>query len=463
MRKQTNHIEIVGKKEGMVQKEFLSDFINISSYQTIVYLAILFVCFIGIRFSEKKKVKFSKRMLIGTLAGLCLGLLVQLIAGFPEKPLEIHWVKEVSAWYSFVGNGYMDFLKMLVIPLVFISILRVIMNMEEDNVGTIAGKAIGMLVGTTLIAAIIGSVLAFVFQVGNGIQTEGTEASISEMKSILVTIRGLFPSNIVKSMAEGNVISVVIFASFIGVAIRRQKKKYEDIILPFMKWVEASYKIILSVAMTIIKFMPYGMIALLSNTIISQGVHVLVSVSKFIFVLYLGMILMFFVHMLIAWTKGVKPSRFLKGGFKPLMLAFTSRSSLGTLPVLIETLSEEFEVEEGIASFVGSLGSNMGMNGCAGIYPAMVAVMLAQITGTPMDMGFFIMLAIVIVVSSFGIAGIPGAATLSVSVVISGMGMGEFFPLIGAIIAVDPILDMGRTCLNVSGTMVSAIVTGKEK
>lgn len=447
----------------MVQKEFLSNFINISSYQTVVFLVILFVCFVGIRFSEKKKVKFSKRMLIGTLAGLCLGLFVQLIAGFPQKPLEVRWLNEVYSWYSFVGNGYMDFLKMLVIPLVFISIVRVIMNMEEDKVGKIAGKAIGMLVGTTLIAAIIGSVLAFVFQVGNGIQTEGTEVAIGEMNSILVTIRGLFPSNIVKSMAEGNVIAVVIFASFIGVAIRRQKRKYEDIILPFMKWVEASYKIILSVAMTIIKFMPYGMIALLSNTIISQGVYVLVSVSKFILVLYLGMILMFFVHMLIAWTKGVKPSWFLKGGFKPLMLAFTSRSSLGTLPVLIETLSEEFEVEEGIASFVGSLGSNMGMNGCAGIYPAMVAVMLAGITGTPMDFGFFIMLAIVIVVSSFGIAGIPGAATLSVSVVISGMGMGEFFPLVGAIIAVDPILDMGRTCLNVSGTMVSAIVTGKEK
>jgi len=103
------------------------------------------------------------------------------------------------------------------------------------------------------------------------------------------------------------------------------------------------------------------------------------------------------------------------------------------------------------------------MNGCAGIYPAMVAVMLAQITGMPMDIGFFIMLFIVIVVSSFGIAGIPGAATLSVSVVVSGMGMGAYFPLVGAVIAVDPILDMGRTCLNVSGTMVSAIVTGKEK
>ena len=154
---------------------------------------------------------------------------------------------------------------------------------------------------------------------------------------------------------------------------------------------------------------------------------------------------------------------YVKRGAKPLMLAFTSRSSIGTLPVLVETLDKEFGVEEGIASFVGSLGSNMGMNGCAGVYPAMVTVMLAQMTKTPMDLGFFIMLAIVIVVSSFGIAGLPGAATLSISVVISGMGMGEYFPLVGAIVAIDPILDMGRTMLNVSGTMVSAIVTGKKE
>lgn len=143
------------------------------------------------------------------------------------------------------------------------------------------------------------------------------------------------------------------------------------------------------------------------------------------------------------------------------MLAFTSRSSLGTLPVLIETLDKKFGIDEGVASFVGSLGSNMGMNGCAGIYPALVVVMLGQMTGIEMNLSFYIMLAIVIAVSSFGIAGLPGAATISISVVIAGMGMGEYFPLVGAILAIDPILDMGRTFLNVSGTMVSALTVGK--
>lgn len=445
----------------MNQSQFLSEFLQLSSYKSLVFIGVLLACFFVIRWLDKKKVPFFKRMLAGTGMGLTIGLLIQLTAGFPNAPSEISWLSEVSGWYGLAGNGYMDLLKMLVIPLILLSIIRVIMN--GDKLGKIAGKAIGMLVGTTVIAAAIGAVLASIGNIGKGIAVAEGEVTIREISSIVETLRGLLPSNIVKSMAEQNVIAVVIFAVLIGLAIRRQRKKYEQIILPFMEWIEAAYKIILSVAMTIIKFMPYAMIALLSNTITSQGVHVLASVGKFILLLYLGIILMFLVHLSIAWTKGVTPVAYIKGGMKPLILAFTSRSSLGTLPLLIETLDTEFGIEEGIASFVGSLGSNMGMNGCAGLYPAMVTVMLAQITNTPMDLGFYIMLVIVIVISSFGIAGLPGAATLSISVVISGMGLGEYFPLVGAIIAIDPILDMGRTFLNVSGTMISAIITGKKK
>lgn len=447
----------------MGESSFLKDFLQLSSYRTLLFIGLLLCSFWVIRRQEKKKIKFTIRMFMGTVLGLGLGLLIQFIAGFPQSPKDIGWMNEVSAWYGFAGNGYMDLLKMLVIPLILISIIRVIMNMEGEKVGSLAGKTIGMLVGTTLIAALIGSFLATVTKVGAGIEAVTGDTQIREMESILVTLRGLLPSNIIKSMADGNVIAVVIFSVLAGLAVRRQKKRHEDVIVPFMKWIEGAYQIILSIAMTIIKFMPYAMIALLSNTLTSQGIGVLVSVGKFIGVLYLGIVFMFLVHLLIAWSQGVTPYEYIKGGIKPLVLAFTSRSSLGTLPVLVETLSDEFGIEDGIASFVGSLGSNMGMNGCAGLYPAMVTVMLAQITGTPMNLGFFIMLAIVIVVSSFGIAGIPGAATLSISVVISGMGMGEYFPLVGAIIAIDPILDMGRTFLNVSGTMVSALVAGKAK
>ena len=440
---------------------FYKDFLLISSGMTVLFLAILLLFMLGIRRMEKKKVKFSTRMIVGTVLGLALGLLIQFVAGFPSEPAEVVWLSEVSSWYSFVGNGFMDLLKMLVIPLVLISLIRVIMNMDGNHLGKLAGKTIGTLLGTTLIAGIIGMVLGNIMNLGAGMVVTDQAAQAKEVSTMINTLRGLLPSNIFKAMAEGNVVGVVIFATFIGLAIQRLKKKYMEVIQPFIQWVEACYKILVSVAMTIIKFMPYGVIALLATTITSRGISSLVSVMKFIVALYIAVILMFIIHLVIATLNGVSPKQYIKNGMEPLLLAFTSRSSLGTLPVLIETVEHKFGIDEGVASFVGSIGSNMGMNGCAGIYPALVVVMLAQMTGTEMNLSFYIMLALVIVIGSFGIVGLPGAATLALSVAVSGMGMNEYFYLVGAVIAIDPILDMGRTFLNVSGTMMTSIVVGK--
>ena len=440
---------------------FYQDFLLISSGKTVFFLAFLVLFMLGIRRMEKKKVKFSTRMIVGTILGLALGLLIQFVAGFPSEPDEIIWMNEVSSWYSFVGNGFMDLLKMLVIPLVLISMIRVIMNMEGNHLGKMAGKTIGTLLGTTLIAGILGMILGNIMNLGAGMVVTDQAVQAKEVSTMIDTLRGLLPSNIVKTMAEGNVVGVVIFATFIGLAIRRLKTKYMDVIQPFIQWVEASYKILVSVAMTIIKFMPYGVIALLATTITSRGLSSLISVMKFIVALYIAVTLMFVIHLIIAALHGVSPKQYVKNGMEPLLLAFTSRSSLGTLPVLIETVEHKFGINEGVASFVGSIGANMGMNGCAGLYPALVVVMLAQMTGTEMNVSFYIMLALVIVIGSFGIVGLPGAATLALSVAVSGMGMNEYFYLVGAVIAIDPILDMGRTFLNVSGTMMTSIVVGK--
>ena len=453
-----NEIKEVKK---MKDNMFLQEFLLLSDIRTWIFIGVVLALFCVMKNLEKRKIKFSTRMIWGTLLGLMLGVVIQWIAGFPAAPEEVIWLSEVSSWYGLIGNGFMDLLKMLVIPLVFLSIVRVIMNMQGDNLGKMTVRTIGMLVGTTLISAVVGVFLGELMQLGVGMNIHQQTAEIREVSTLIDTLRGLLPANVVQSMAEGNIIAVVIFAGFIGVAIRRLSKKHSEVIEPFVKWIEAFYKIILSVAMTIIKFMPYAVIVLLANTITSRGIEVLGSVFKFIVAIYLGIIIMFVVHLIIAMLNGVSPKAYIKKGIEPLVLAFTSRSSLGTLPVLIETLDQKFNVNEGVASFVGSLGANMGMNGCAGLYPALVTVMLAQMTGVETDISFYMMLAIVITISSFGIAGLPGAATLAISVVISGMGLGSYFPLLGAIIAIDPILDMGRTMLNVNGTMVSAITVNK--
>lgn len=213
--------------------------------------------------------------------------------------------------------------------------------------------------------------------------------------------------------------------------------------------------------MTIIKWMPYAVIALLANTIAGRGMAAIGEAIDFILATYIGVALMFVVHLILIALSGLNPFRYVKNVLDALVLAFTSRSSLGTLPVSIEKLTDNVGLDNGTATFVGSLGSNAGMNGCAGIYPALVAITVANMTGTPIDMTFIIMLVIVIALASFGIAGLPGSATMAISVVLSGMGMGEYFPLIAGIIAIDPILDMGRTMLNVNGTLTTAVLVGK--
>ena len=431
---------------------------KITNIKTISFIAILVAIFVLVRKMEKKKVKFSTRMISAMGIGLVLGLFIQLVAGFPKDPSSIRWIEEVSKWYGLVGNGFMDLLKMLVVPLIFVSIIRVIINMKDGvNLGKLTSRSLTVLLGTTALAAIVGLVVGNLFNLGVGEVIITSNTDMREITSIVDTLRGLLPSNPVQAMAEGNIVAVVIFAAFIGTSMKRLNKKYSDVIKPVWDLVEASYKIITSVAMTVIKFMPYAVVALLANTIAARGVGAILGVVDFIIALYVSVAIMFIIHLIIIALNGLNPFKYVKNVMEPLILAFTSRSSLGTLPVTIETLTEKAGVDNGVASFVGSLGSNAGMNGCAAIYPALMAVTVANMSGTPMDFSFYGMLLVIIVISSLGIAGLPGTATMAVSVVISGMGMGAAFPLVGGIIAIDPILDMGRTMLNVNGTMVTAV------
>ena len=435
---------------------FFSEFLMMTNIHSLSMVILLIGLFFIIN-KMSKKFKFNKLMIISIFMGIGLGVLIQIVAKFPENPGEITWINEVSNWYGLFGNGFMDLLKMIVIPLVLVSIIRVIMNMKNDNLGKLTFKSMFMFFATTAIAAIIAIIVAKLFNLGSNLQIVNSSEEIREITSLPDTLRNLLPSNPVKAMVDGNTVAVVIFASFLGLAIRRLSKKYLDIIKPFKDLVEAFYKIIVSVAITVIKLMPYAVVPLMANTIASRGIKSLLDVVDFIVALYICVGIMFVIHLIIITLSGMNPITYVKDASKALILAFTSRSSLGTLPVTMEVLTDNMKVDSGIASFVTSLGSNMGMNGCAGIYPALVSVMIANMAGIEMNFTFYVMLIVVITISSLGIAGIPGTATMAVSVVISGVGMGAYFPLAGAIIAIDPILDMGRTMLNVNGAMTAAI------
>ena len=436
---------------------FFSEFIMITNWLTVLSIGILVGLFFIVN-KLSKKLNFTKLMILSIVMGIGLGLIIQYIAGFPSDPTKVTWLTQVSKWYGLFGYGFMDLLKMLVVPLVFVSIVRVIMNLKDgENLGKLTVRTVIMLLGTTAIAATVAIIVGNLFKLGVGQEVLNHTDKMREVTPIVDTLRGLLPSNPVDAMSKANVVAIVIFATFIGIAIKRLSKKHADTIKPFVDLIEAFYKIIISVSITVIKLMPYAVVALMATSIVDRGISSILGVLDFILALYISVAIMFVIHLIIISINGVNPIKYLKNVSKPLILAFTSRSSLGTLPVTIETLTDNLKVDQGISSFVGSLGANMGMNGCAGIYPALMAVTVANMSGATMNFSFYVMLLIVITISSLGIAGIPGTATMSVSVVISGMGMGAYFPLLGGILAIDPILDMGRTMLNVNGSMASTI------
>ena len=173
----------------MGNSSFLSDFLMITDIRTVLFLAVIIGTFFIIRQLEKKKIKFTLRTIYGMLIGLVLGIIVQAVAGFPEDPSSVVWLKEVSKWYSFVGSVFMDLLKMLVVPMVFVSILRVIIRMgENDDLGKLTFRSVGMLLATTALSAIVGIVVGNVMQLGVGEQVASIEAEIREVVPILDTL-----------------------------------------------------------------------------------------------------------------------------------------------------------------------------------------------------------------------------------------------------------------------------------
>ncbi|WP_250278201.1 cation:dicarboxylate symporter family transporter [[Clostridium] colinum] len=441
---------------------FFKEFLMISEIKTVVFIFVLFALFFGMKMIEKKKVAFSTRMIIATVVGLVLGVVIQVASGFAKDSMEITFVVETTKWYSLFGNGFIDLIRMLVIPLIMVSIIHVIVNMKEGaNIASFTKKTLIVTVVMVSISVIVGLTVGNLFKVGSSITVEQGSAEIKEVTTIVDTLRGLIPSNPVKAMVDVNIIALVIISAFFGIGAKRMSKKYMDVVKPFIDLINALQKIIMSIAMTIIKWMPYAVIALLANTIAQRGIESIKEVGIFIVALYVSVIIMFIIQLIAISLFGINPIIYLKKGVAVMVLAFTSRSSVGCLPLTIETLVDKMGVNDGTASFVGGFGTTAGMQGCAGVFPALLLVFVCNVTGRPMDITFIVMALVVIVIGSFGIAGIPGTATMAASVALSGIGMASLFPTISPILAIDPIIDMGRTLLNVTGSMTNALIVDK--
>lgn len=432
---------------------------------------LIMLALIGILFyMQKKHVSFSKRVLTGLVLGILLGTFLQM-AYQPESAV----VSTTTDWFNIVGRGYVSLLMMIVIPLIMVSIIQSIINLDKSSdLGKMSAWIIGILVATAMAAALVGIAAASVFnldagqiQAGQaesdrGIALEERLGTVEDL-TIPQQILSFIPSNPFLDMTGAratSTIAIVIFSIIVGVAVLGVRRKQEEQAQVFINWMNAIYAIVMRIVTLILRLTPYGILALMANTVASTNVGGILELGKFVGASYVALLAMFIIHLIVIGLFGLNPLTFLRKVLPVLGFAFTSRSSAGTIPLNIQTQKNSLGVDQGCANMSASFGATIGQNGCAGIYPAMLAVMIAPSQGidpfTPM---FIAQLVLIVGITSFGIAGVGGGATFAALIVLSSMGLPV--ALAGLLISVEPLIDMGRTALNVNGAMLSGTLTSK--
>lgn len=419
---------------------------------------------------QKKHLSFSKRVFTGLGLGIILGGILQAVYGSESEVLT-----ETTAWYSIVGSGYIKLLMMIVIPLVMVSIIQSIINLEKTSqLGKMSGWIIGTLIATTMIAALIGIGTASVFNL-NADQIDMGQAE-SERGSVLETtladveeqttpdrILSFIPSNVFLDMTgerPTSVIAIVIFSMIVGIAVLGVRRKDPEQAVFFTKIINAIYAVVMRIVTLILRLTPFGILALMANTVASTNFAGILQMGKFVIASYVALFIMFIIHLVLVSIFGLNPVRFVQKVIPVLLFAFTSRSSAGTIPLNISAQKNALGVDQGVANMSASFGATMGQNGCAGIYPAMLAVMIAPTVGIdPLTFSFIIPLVLIIGISSFGIAGVGGGATFAALIVLSSLNLPV--ALAGILISVEALIDMGRTALNVNGSMVAGTITSR--
>lgn len=423
----------------------------------------------GLMLLKKKGVSFTIRVLLSMALGIVFGAILQLTYGATSEV-----VSQSNSWFAVVGTGYVRLLNMVVIPLIFVSITSAIINQDSKNLGKIATRIIAILLITTAISALIGAGTANIFDLSaEGLEFGEAEQSRSEAlestledfqtQSIQEQIIEIIPTNPFYAMTgQGSsaTLSVVVFAVLISIATIGMRKRKPESAKIFTDMITALHDVVMRLVTVVLRLTPFGTLALMTRMVSSSNFSETLRLLNFVVASYVALILVFVVHLIILMIVGTNPITFLRKAGTPLMFAFSSRSSAASIPMNIEAQTEKLGVPSAQANLSASLGASIGQNGCAGVYPAMVAVMIAPVMGiNPLSPAFLIQLIVVTTFASFGIAGVGGGATFAGLTVLSAMGLPV--GLVGLLIAIEPIIDMARTMVNVSGSMLAGIVSSK--
>uniref|UniRef100_UPI00403F83D2 dicarboxylate/amino acid:cation symporter n=1 Tax=Sporosarcina sp. FSL W8-0480 TaxID=2954701 RepID=UPI00403F83D2 len=363
------------------------------------------------------------------------------------------------------GDLFLRLIKFIIAPLILSTlVVGVASTSNPKALGRIGFKTVSYYLVTTAIAIVIGLAVAFIISPGKGVDvsSEGLvapEAATNEPQSAITTLLNIVPENPFTALSSGNVLQIIFFALFIGLAITLVGEKARPVYAFFEGFAEIMYK----VTGIVMKVAPIGILGLLAPVIGQYGLSVLLPLVKVILAVYIACIL----HAVFVYSTAVKtfsnmnPKAFFKGISPAALVAFSTCSSSGTLPVTIKNTNENLGVPNKISSFVLPLGATVNMDGTA-IYQGVAVIFIAQFYSLELSFMQLLTVVLITILASIGTAGVPGAGMVMLAMVLTSVNM----PLEGiALIAgIDRILDMMRTTVNVVGDASAAVVVaGTEK
>ncbi|NAZ15385.1 cation:dicarboxylase symporter family transporter [Glutamicibacter soli] len=408
---------------------------------------------------------FGPQIIAALIVGLLLGLAAKYTGSTAEQPNGLGEALQI------IGSSYVALLRTAVIPLIFFAVVASIANLSKvTNAARLAWQTLLWFGITALISVTIGMALGLVFQPGANTGQGTPEEYTGKTGDWLGFLTGLIPSNFLglgasTRMEDGvastsvsfNVLQILVIAIAVGVAALKVGKAAE----PFLNFSASILAIIQKVLWWIIRLAPIGTVGLIGNAVATYGWDTIGALGKFTLAIYVGLALVLFaLYPVLVRLHGLSIKQYFSGVWPAVQLGFVSRSSIGTLPLTQRVTERNLGVPSGYASFAVPLGATTKMDGCAAIYPAISAIFVAQFFQIDLTLADYLLIALVSVLGSAATAGTTGAIVM-LTLTLSTLGL----PLagVGLLLAVDPIVDMGRTGVNVAGqALVPTIVAKRE-
>lgn len=401
---------------------------------------------------------FRINLLTRILCALVIGVIIGLI--FRESTIHI----------KIFGDIFLRLLNMIVLPIVMFSLIVGTASISPKRLGAIGAKVVVFYLVAAVLSAIVGVVISLAFHVGGGANiinvAPSGEVLPFEVKktSFIDTLLQIFPTNVFKAMAEGQVLPVIFFAILVGIALsilKEQDGKREGAVALF-NILDTLVELIYKIVRWIMEYAPIGVLALIAYTVGSQGFAVLNNLLLIIFVIYLSLfILLLAVYFPILHYFKCSPLKFLFKAKDAMITAFVTRSSSGTLPVSMGVAEKYFGVPKSIYSFSLPIGATMNMNGTV-IYLVVCTVFIATALQIDLLNSKLLVIIIVSTLAAVGTAGIPSAGLIMLVMVLNSVGLSFSDPKVAAlytvILGADALMDMGRTCMNVTGDLVGTVV-----